>query len=63
MKNLNGIHVQFVPIKGLLIGFLYYDTYMEVTNGNVSIEEYDPEDFYQTFDFCFLLFAIKITVW
>lgn len=46
-----------------MLGVLYYDPYMEVTNGNISIEEYDPEDYYQVVDFCFIFFAIKITVW
>jgi len=61
--NYNGYAVQWVWIKGWAIGFLYYDHYMEVTNGNMDIEEYDPDDYYQVLDFCFLIFAIKITIW
>jgi hypothetical protein len=61
--NYNGFAIQFVWIKGLLLGAIYYDHYMEVQNGNMTLEEYDPEDFYQVFDFCFIFFAIKITVW
>ena len=61
--NYNGYAVQWVWIKGWAVGFLYYDHYMEVTNGNMDIEEYDPEDYYQVLDFCFLIFAIKITIW
>ena len=48
----NGYAIQFVWIKGLLLGILYYDPYMEVTNGNLPIEDYDHDEFYQTFDFC-----------
>lgn len=59
----NGYAIQWVWIKGFVVGFLYYDFYMEVENGNIPIEEYNPEDYYQTYDFCFLLFAIKFTVW
>lgn len=59
----NGYAIQFVWIKGLLLGILYYDPYMEVTNGNLPIEDYDHDEFYQTFDFCFIFFAIKITIW
>ena len=61
--NYNGYAIQWVWIKGWAIGFLYYDHYMEVTNGNMDIEEYDPDDYYQVLDFCFLIFAIKITIW
>jgi|TARA_B110001452_G_scaffold116703_1_gene96819 hypothetical protein len=61
--NYNGYAIQWVWIKGWAVGFLYYDHYMEVTNGNMDIEEYDPEDYYQVLDFCFLIFAIKITIW
>jgi len=61
--NYNGFAIQHVWIKGLMLGVLYYDHYMEVQNGNMTIEEYDPEDYYQVVDFCFIFFAIKITVW
>ena len=43
--NYNGYAIQWVWIKGWAVGFLYYDHYMEVTNGNMDIEEYDHEDY------------------
>ena len=51
-----GFNIQFIPLYGIAIGFLYYNPNLEPNN-----EKTKKEDFYEQLTFMFLLFGIHIT--
>lgn len=50
-----GFNIQFIPLYGLGIGFLYYNPNLEPD------EKTNKEDFYEQVTFMFLIFGLHIT--
>lgn len=58
----NGFHIQWTRLYGVLLGLVYYDPNIEYDLGNIE-QKVDPLEYYQEVTFCFLFFGVKVTWW
>ena len=56
--NKYGFNIQFIPVYGLGLGFLYYNPNLEPSSPKVS-----DEDFYEQITILILIGGIHITWW